>query len=70
MYLLAVDHVFAQDNGWKRMRLLVKELAAAFALAVPRTETDEIVSHLTFFQRVTDHSMMNSFQFIRHRWFH
>lgn len=52
VYLRAVDHVFAQDDGWKRMRLLVKELAAAFALAVPRTETDEIVSHLAFFQRV------------------
>jgi len=52
VYLRAVDHVFAQEDGWKRLRLLVKELAAAFALAVPRRETDEIVSHLAFFQRV------------------
>lgn len=52
LYLRAVDHVFAQDSGWKRFQVLVKELAAAFALAVPRPETDEIVSHLAFFQRV------------------
>jgi type I restriction enzyme, R subunit len=52
VYLSAVDHVFAQENGWKRFRLLVKELAAAFALAVPRRETEDIVSHLAFFQRV------------------
>jgi type I restriction enzyme R subunit len=53
VYLCAVDHVFSQENGWKRFRLLVKELAAAFALAVPRSETEEIVSHLAFFQRVS-----------------
>jgi len=52
IYLRAVDHVFAQEDGWKRFRRLVKELASAFALAVPRTETEEIVSHLAFFQRV------------------
>lgn len=52
VYLRAVDHVFAQDDGWKRLRLLVKELAAAFALAVPRPETDRIAPHLAFFQRV------------------
>jgi type I restriction enzyme R subunit len=52
VYLRAVDHVFAQEDGWKRFRRLVKELASAFALAVPRTETEEIVSHLAFFQRV------------------
>jgi type I restriction enzyme R subunit len=52
VYLRAVDHVFAQDDGWKRLRLLVKELAAAFALAVPRPETDRIARHLAFFQRV------------------
>ena len=52
VYLSAVDHLLAQDNGWKRFRTYVKELASAFALAVPRAETDEVAPHLAFFQRV------------------
>ena len=52
VYLRAVDHVFGQDDGWNRLRTLVKELSAAFALAVPRPETDAITPHLAFFQRV------------------
>lgn len=52
MYLAAVDHVFAQPDGWKRLRTLVKELSAAFALAVPRPETEAVIEHLVFFQRV------------------
>ena len=52
VYLRAIDHVFGQDEGWKRLRTLVKELSAAFALAVPRPETDAITPHLAFFQRV------------------
>ncbi len=51
-YLQAIDHVFAQGDGWKRVRTLVKRLAAAFALAVPRPETEEVADHLAFFQRV------------------
>ncbi len=51
-YLAAVDHVFAQQEGWKRLRALVKELSAAFALSVPRPETQDVVEHLAFFQRV------------------
>jgi len=51
-YLRAVDHVFAQDDGWKRLRTLVKQLSAAFALAVPRPETEQVVDHLAFYQRV------------------
>jgi type I restriction enzyme, R subunit len=47
----AIDHVFGQDDGWKRFRTLVKELSTAFALAVPRPETDLIAPHLAFFQR-------------------
>jgi type I restriction enzyme, R subunit len=31
---------------------MVKELSAAFALAVPRQETEAVVEHLAFFQRV------------------
>lgn len=52
VYLRAIDHVFGQDEGWKRLRTLVKELSVAFALAVPRPETEAITSHLAFFQRV------------------
>ena len=52
VYLTAMDHVFGQNEGWKRLRTLVKELSAAFALAVPRPETEAITPHLAFFQRV------------------
>ena len=52
VYLRAIDHVFGQNDGWKRLRTLVKELSAAFALAVPRPETEAITAHLAFFQRV------------------
>lgn len=52
IYLRAVDHVLGQDEGWKRYRDLVKRLSTAFALAVPRSETDAIAPHLAFFQRV------------------
>ena len=52
IYLGAADHVFGQDDGWKRFRTMVKELSTAFALAVPRKETDEVAPHLAFFQRL------------------
>jgi type I restriction enzyme R subunit len=52
VYLQAIDHVFGQNDGWTRLRTLVKELSAAFALAVPRPETEAITPHLAFFQRV------------------
>ena len=52
VYLRTIDHVFGQKDGWKRLRTLVKELSAAFALAVPRPETEAIAPHLAFFQRV------------------
>ena len=52
VYLRAIDHVFGQNDGWKRLRTLVKELSAAFALAVPRPETEAITPHLAFWQRV------------------
>jgi type I restriction enzyme R subunit len=52
VYLSAVDHVFAQDDGWKRFRQMVKELSTAYALAVPRPAADNIAPHLAFFQRV------------------
>ena len=50
VYLQAIDHVFAQKDGWERLRTLVKELSTAFALAVPRPETEQIAPHLAFFQ--------------------
>jgi type I restriction enzyme R subunit len=51
LYLRAIDHVLGQSDGWKRFRALVKELSTAFALAVPRPETETITPHLAFFQR-------------------
>jgi type I restriction enzyme R subunit len=41
-----------ENPGRRRLRKLVKELSAAFALAVPRPETEEITPHLAFFQRL------------------
>ena len=52
VYLRVIDHVFGQNDGWKRLRTLVKELSTAFALAVPRPETQAITPHLAFFQHV------------------
>ena len=52
LYLQTVDYVLGQDDGWKRLRTLVKELSAAFALAVPLPETEQIAPHLAFFQHV------------------
>lgn len=52
VYLRVIDHVFAQQDGWKRLRTLVKELSSAFVLAVPRPETEDVVERVAFFQRV------------------
>lgn len=58
VYLGAIDHVLdiqhniGEETGWQRFRGMVKSLATAFALAVPRDETREIAPHLAFFQRV------------------
>ena len=52
VYLAAADHVYGQDDGWKRVRTMVKELSTAFALAVPRKEMEAIAPHLAFFQRL------------------
>lgn len=59
LYLGAIDHVLdvaqtvGEETGWQRFRGMVKRLATAFALAVPREETREIAPHLAFFQRVS-----------------
>jgi type I restriction enzyme, R subunit len=58
VYLGAIDHVLdvkhavGDETGWKRFGSMVKRLATAFALAVPREETREVTPHLAFFQRV------------------
>jgi len=58
VYVDAIDHVLdvqrysGEETGWQRFRGMVKRLATAFALAVPRDETREIAPHLAFFQRV------------------
>jgi type I restriction enzyme, R subunit len=58
VYLGAIDHVLdvkhtvGDENGWRRFGGMVKRLATAFALAVPREETRNIAPHLVFFQRV------------------
>ncbi|MBU1189633.1 MAG: type I restriction endonuclease subunit R [Gammaproteobacteria bacterium] len=52
VYLKAIDHVLGQNDGWHRFRTLVKELSTAFALSVPRAETELISPYLAFFQRV------------------
>lgn len=52
LYAAAADFVYAQPDGWKRFREMVKRLSTAFALAVPRPETDVVVDHLAFFQRL------------------
>jgi len=52
VYADAADHVFKQNDGWKRFRTMVKELSMAFALVVPRPEAEAITAHLAFFQRV------------------
>jgi len=52
VYADAANHVFEQDDGWKRFRTMVKELSMAFALVVPHPEAEAITPHLAFFQRV------------------
>ncbi|HYH67915.1 MAG TPA: type I restriction endonuclease subunit R [Urbifossiella sp.] len=58
IYKWAIDHVLdvrhnvGEETGRQRFRGMVKRLATAFALAVPREETREVAPHLAFFQRV------------------
>lgn len=39
-----------ENAGWKRFRNLLKALSTAFALAVPREETESVAPHLRFYQ--------------------
>lgn len=58
VYMRAIDHVLdvkhtvGEETGWQRFRGMVKRLATAFALAVPREETEPVTAHLAFFQQV------------------
>lgn len=52
IYVDAANHVYGQNDGWKRFRTIVKELSMAFALVVPRPEAGSVAPHLAFFQRV------------------
>jgi type I restriction enzyme R subunit len=58
LYAWAIDHVLdvkqmvGEETGWQRFRGMVKRLSTAFALAVPRAETEPITPHLAFFQTV------------------
>jgi type I restriction enzyme R subunit len=51
-HVLDLKHTVGDQTGWQRFGGMVKRLATAFALAVPREETREIAPHLAFFQRV------------------
>ncbi len=46
------DYVFAQNEGKRRFMTMVAGLSKAFALSVPREETDAIRDHLAYFQSV------------------
>jgi type I restriction enzyme R subunit len=52
-YVLDVKHTVGDETGRQRFGGMVKRLATAFALAVPREETREVAPHLAFFQRIT-----------------
>ncbi|MDW7980803.1 MAG: DUF3387 domain-containing protein, partial [Verrucomicrobiales bacterium] len=48
----AQEHILAQENGKERLLRAVRELSAAFALAVPHEEALEIRDEVAFFQAV------------------
>ncbi|MBB6336993.1 type I restriction enzyme R subunit [Xanthomonas arboricola] len=51
-YVLDLQRMVGEETGWQRFAGMVKRLATAYALAVPREETLSITPHLAFFQRV------------------
>lgn len=51
-HVLDVNHNVGDQTGWQRFSGMVKRLATAFALSVPREEALEVAPHLAFFQRV------------------
>ena len=46
------DYVFEQNEGKRRLMTMVAGLSRAFALSVPRPETEAIRDHLAYFQSV------------------
>lgn len=46
------DYVFQQDDGKRRFMTMVTALSKAFALSVPRPETEAIRDHLAYYQAV------------------
>ncbi|MBI5846180.1 MAG: type I restriction endonuclease subunit R [Deltaproteobacteria bacterium] len=46
------DYVFEQEDGKRRFMTMVAALSKAFALSVPRNETEAIRDHLIYFQCV------------------
>ena len=52
LLLAAQEHILAQDDGKDRFVTAVRDLSAAFALAVPHEETRRIRDDVAFFQAV------------------
>ena len=52
LMLAAQEHILAQDDGKNRFVTAVRDLSAAFALAVPHEETRRIRDDVAFFQAV------------------
>ena len=52
LLLSAQEHILAQDDGKDRFVTAVRDLSAAFALAVPHEETRRIRDDVAFFQAV------------------
>ena len=52
LLLAAQEHILAQDDGKNRFVTAVRDLSAAFALAVPHEETRRIRDDMAFFQAV------------------
>ena len=50
--MTGADYVFAQNDGKRRFMTMVAGLSKAFALSVPREETEAIRDHLAYFQAV------------------
>ena len=46
------DYVFEQEDGKRRFMTMVAALSKAFALSVPREETEAVRDHLAYFQSV------------------
>lgn len=50
--MVGADYVFKQNDGKRRFMTMITSLSKAFALSVPREETEVIRDHLAYFQSV------------------